>query len=76
MEKGKTIEEVLRKLSCIQVDPIKVIARSHEISLWNRVENFVTFDLDESTHTNNKSSPYHSRTKTPYSMSRVVLSIL
>lgn len=44
-KKSTDILEVIKKLSCIQVDPIKVIARNHELVLWNRVENFQVADL-------------------------------
>ncbi|OGC49777.1 hypothetical protein A2716_00225 [candidate division WWE3 bacterium RIFCSPHIGHO2_01_FULL_40_23] len=45
--KAKSILEVLRKIKCIQVDPINVIARSHELALFNRVENFSLKDLND-----------------------------
>ena len=39
-KKAKSISEVLEKLKCIQVDPICVVAKNHQLALWNRVENF------------------------------------
>jgi uncharacterized protein YcaQ len=50
IKKAKTIIEVLEKLSCIQVDPLRVIARSHELALWNRVEEFTTADLTKALY--------------------------
>lgn len=35
-----SIEEVIRFYSCIQVDPINVVLRNHEMILYNRVKNF------------------------------------
>lgn len=49
-KKAKSIEKVLAYYSCIQVDPINAIARSHEISLWNRVENFTISSLYEALY--------------------------
>lgn len=44
-EKAKSINKVLEYYSCIQVDPINIVARSHELALFNRVKNFKTKDL-------------------------------
>lgn len=44
-KKSKSINEVLESLTCIQVDPISVVARNHELALWNRVERFKRSDL-------------------------------
>ncbi len=40
VERGRSVEAVVRGLSCIQVDPINVVGRSHELALWNRVRAF------------------------------------
>jgi uncharacterized protein len=45
VHKAKDISEVLNFYTCIQVDPINVIARSHELALYNRVQNFKLTDL-------------------------------
>ena len=48
VQKAESVHEVLEKLKCIQVDPINVVVRSHELALWNRVKDFRLQDL--STH--------------------------
>lgn len=45
VKKADSIHEVLEKFKCIQVDPINVVVRSHELALWNRVNNFRIRDL-------------------------------
>lgn len=37
--------QVIKDLSCIQVDPINIVSRSHEIALYNRSTNFKKNDL-------------------------------
>jgi uncharacterized protein YcaQ len=37
--------DVVRHLSCLQVDPISVVAPNHELILFNRVDNFKSADL-------------------------------
>lgn len=46
IEKSKSLLHVLESLSCIQVDPINVVTRSHELALWNRVEDLKREDFD------------------------------
>ncbi len=41
----RTTSEVIGDLSCLQVDPINVVARSHELILFNRVKGFRKQDL-------------------------------
>ena len=41
------ILRVVRDLGCLQVDPISVVARSHQIVLWSRLGNFDLADLDQ-----------------------------
>ena len=44
---GKSgIAEAIRQAEGIQFDPVRVIARSHEIALWGRVADFRPADLD------------------------------
>ncbi|MBI3420437.1 MAG: YcaQ family DNA glycosylase [Candidatus Sungbacteria bacterium] len=45
--KASSILEVLQRFKCIQVDPINVVARSHELALWNRVKHFTPKMLAE-----------------------------
>lgn len=44
-KKANSISEVLEYYTCIQVDPINIVARSHELALFNRVKNFNVNDL-------------------------------
>lgn len=48
--KAKNLTEYFDVFKTIQVDPIKVVARSHELALWNRVENFKVADLDRALY--------------------------
>ena len=52
VKKAKSLEEYFDKFLCVQVDPIDLIAKSHELSLWNRVENFKLGDLDKVLYEN------------------------
>jgi len=38
--------EVVRDLSCLQLDPISAVARSHQIVLWSRLGKYDLADLD------------------------------
>ncbi|WP_239647961.1 DNA glycosylase AlkZ-like family protein [Nocardiopsis ganjiahuensis] len=40
------LREVLRALRCLQLDPVGVVAPSHELVLWSRVGAFERADLD------------------------------
>ena len=40
------ILSVIRDLGYVQLDPVNVVAPSHLITLWSRVGNFRTSDLD------------------------------
>jgi uncharacterized protein YcaQ len=51
-QKAASVLEVLEFYKCIQVDPISVVARSHELALWNRVEDFRISDLHTELYTN------------------------
>jgi uncharacterized protein YcaQ len=42
----KHIYEVIRRLSYLQIDPISVVARSHELVLWSRLGNYKVSELD------------------------------
>ncbi|MEP7104196.1 MAG: crosslink repair DNA glycosylase YcaQ family protein [Candidatus Dojkabacteria bacterium] len=42
--------QVINDLSCIQVDPINIVARTHELSLYNRSKNFRKKDLYKSLY--------------------------
>lgn len=44
--KAKSIEEVINFYSCLQVDPISVVAKNHELILFNRVEGLKLGELD------------------------------
>jgi uncharacterized protein YcaQ len=57
-KKAKTIYEVLDFYKCIQVDPINIVGRSHELALWNRVENFKKEDLYTELYKNNSLFEY------------------
>ncbi len=37
--------DILNHLGCIQVDPVSVVAKSHELALYNRAKNFKIEDL-------------------------------
>ena len=52
VEKFDIIQQMLEFYSCIQVDPINVVARSHELALWNRVEGFKKQDLYDELYQN------------------------
>ncbi len=45
VEKAESVLDVLERFKCLQVDPINVVARTHELSLYNRVSNFKISDL-------------------------------
>lgn len=45
-----SVDEAVRHLSCIQVDPINVTGRSHELALWNRVRRFRLKDLSRALY--------------------------
>src|SRR5436190_256392 len=51
-KKAANILQVLNFYRCIQVDPISVVAKTHEISLWNRVEGFKLGDLEKELYEN------------------------
>lgn len=40
------IMEVLRAIRCLQLDPISVVARSHQLVLWSRLGNYRREDLE------------------------------
>ena len=40
------ILEVVRDLGCLQLDPISVVARSHQLVLWSRLGRYDLADLD------------------------------
>ncbi len=40
------ITEVARSLRCLQLDPISVVARSHQLVLWSRLGPYDLLDLD------------------------------
>lgn len=42
--------QVLHNLGCIQVDPVNVVSRSHELSLYNRAKDFRKVDLYKSLY--------------------------
>jgi hypothetical protein len=46
------LHTVLQYYKCIQVDPISIVARSHELALWNRVKNFKLQDLSTELYQN------------------------
>jgi uncharacterized protein YcaQ len=52
VNKAKSIDEILETFRCIQVDPIVVIAKSHDLSLWNRVEGYTNTTLDTELYKN------------------------
>lgn len=41
------IMTLMRDLGCIQIDPISIVARSHQIVLWSRLERFDLSQLDK-----------------------------
>ena len=50
LEPAASVDEAVRHLSCIQVDPINVTGRSHELALWNRVRRFRLKDLSRALY--------------------------
>jgi hypothetical protein len=44
------LQTVLKSLSCIQVDPISVVAKSHELALFNRVTDFTKNELTQALY--------------------------
>ena len=40
------ILETVRDLGCLQLDPISVVARSHQLVLWSRLGRYHLADLD------------------------------
>lgn len=46
-----SLAQVFTHFSCIQVDPIDVVAPSHELALFNRIANFVRPDLQRQLYT-------------------------
>ncbi|MEQ8673903.1 MAG: crosslink repair DNA glycosylase YcaQ family protein [Aggregatilineales bacterium] len=43
---GTPMLDVIRDLGCLQLDPISVVARSHQIVLWSRLGNYDLAELD------------------------------
>jgi uncharacterized protein len=43
----RTVAEAMAEHAVIQIDPLNIIARSHEISLYTRVQNYQQGNLDE-----------------------------
>lgn len=41
------IFEVVRQLGCVQLDPISVVARTHQLVLWSRLGSYALDDLDQ-----------------------------
>ncbi len=50
LDPAGSVEEAIDRLSCIQVDPINVVGRSHELALWNRVRRFRAQQLDDALY--------------------------
>lgn len=48
--KKSDLSTVITAYSCIQVDPISVVAKSHELALFNRVEDFSLQDLSNALY--------------------------
>ncbi|MEZ6255497.1 MAG: crosslink repair DNA glycosylase YcaQ family protein [Patescibacteria group bacterium] len=42
-----TIYEVFKQLGCVQLDPISVVAPSHELVLWSRLGNYNKQELED-----------------------------
>src|SRR6476661_6378037 len=38
--------QAIHALGAVQIDPISVVARSHDLVLWSRVQNYQPADLD------------------------------
>lgn len=50
LEPAPSVEAAIDRLSCIQVDPINVVGRSHELALWNRVRRFRLAHLEDALY--------------------------
>src|SRR5690348_17071080 len=57
-QKSNSLDEVINFYKCLQVDPINVVARNHEMILWNRVENFQKIDLYKALYEERKLFEY------------------
>lgn len=54
----RSVHEVINCLSCLQVDPINVVARSHELILYNRIKDFNKEDLYTELYTKHELFEY------------------
>jgi uncharacterized protein YcaQ len=50
-----SLDDYFQKFHVVQVDPINVVARSHELVLWNRIANFKRSDLNSALYGKNRS---------------------
>lgn len=52
------VEQALRAVQAIQIDPISVVARNHQLALWSRVADFQPAWLDHLLYTERKFFEY------------------
>lgn len=52
VNKAQNLDEYFERFKCIQVDPVVVIARSHDLSLFNRVKGFTAQAIDTDLYKN------------------------
>lgn len=50
--------QIIEDMSCVQVDPINVVARSHELQIYNRSKEFVKQDLYKALYEDHKLFEY------------------
>ncbi len=55
---SKNISDVLNHYSCLQVDPLSVVAKNQELVLFNRVEQFKPDDLNDYIYTKRQGFEY------------------
>jgi len=52
------VAQIIRQIGAVQLDPIDVVARSHDIVLWGRVAGYQPSQLDELLYSNRQFFDY------------------